>query len=64
MLKQIDVRAAQLEKLDEEVRVWEKKHAKEAEADLRSRGAQIANDLALSKIGPRYCSTRPWLMSR
>src|SRR5437588_75200 len=55
MLKQIDARAAHLEKLDADVREWEKKHAKEAEAGLRSRGAQIANDLALSKVGQKIC---------
>ncbi len=55
MLKQIDARAAQLEKLDVDVREWEKKHAKEASADLRSRAAQIANDLALSKVGQKIC---------
>src|SRR5207237_9803520 len=46
MLKQIDARGAHLEKLDVDVREWEKKHAKQAEADLRSRGAQIGNELA------------------
>jgi alanyl-tRNA synthetase len=55
MLKQIDARATHLEKLEVDVREWEKKHAKEAEADLRSRGSQIANDLALSKIGQKIC---------
>jgi alanyl-tRNA synthetase len=55
MLKQIDARAAHLEKLDVDVREWEKKHAKEAEADLRSRGAQIANELLLSKVGQKIC---------
>src|ERR1700730_3681820 len=55
MLKQIDARAAHLEKLDVDVRDWEKKHAKEAEADLRSRGAQIANELSLSKVGQKIC---------
>ena len=55
MLKQIDARAAHLEKLDLDVREWEKKHAKEAEADLRSRAAQIAHDLALSKVGQKIC---------
>ncbi|HYR21643.1 MAG TPA: alanine--tRNA ligase [Chthoniobacterales bacterium] len=55
ILKQIDARAAHLEKLDVDVREWEKKHAKEAEADLRSRAAQIANDLALSKVGQKIC---------
>src|SRR5206468_9883230 len=55
MLMQIDACAAHLEKLDVDVRDWEKKHAKEAEADLRSRAAQIANDLALSKVGQKIC---------
>jgi alanyl-tRNA synthetase len=55
MLEQIDARAAHLEKLDTDVREWEKKQAKEAEADVRSRGAQIANELALSKVGQRIC---------
>jgi alanyl-tRNA synthetase len=55
MLKQIDARAAQLEQLDVDVREWEKKHAKQAEADVRSRASQIANDLALSKVGQKIC---------
>jgi alanyl-tRNA synthetase len=55
MLKQIDARAAHLEKLDVDVREWEKKHAKQVEADLRSRGAQIANDLALSNVDEKIC---------
>jgi len=55
MLKQIEARAAHMEKLDVDVREWEKKHAKEAEADLRSLGAQIANELALSKVGQKIC---------
>ncbi len=55
MLKQIDARAAHLEKLEVDVREWEKKHAKQAEADLRSRAAQIANDLALCKVGQKVC---------
>jgi alanyl-tRNA synthetase len=55
MLKQIDARAAHLEKLDVDVREWEKQHAKEAEADLRSRGSQIAKDLGSSKVGEKIC---------
>jgi len=55
MLKQIDARAAHLEKLEVDVRQWEKKHAKQAEADMRSRGSQIANELALSKVGQKIC---------
>ncbi len=57
MLKQIDARAAHLEKLEVDVRDWEKKHAKEAEADLRSRGAQIANELATSNAEEKFCVT-------
>jgi alanyl-tRNA synthetase len=55
MLKQINARAEHLEKLDVDVRDWEKKRAKEAEAGLRSRGSQIANDLASSKVGEKIC---------
>jgi alanyl-tRNA synthetase len=55
MLKQIDARGAHLEKLEVDVREWEKKHAKEAEAGVRSRAVQIANDLALSKVGQKIC---------
>jgi alanyl-tRNA synthetase len=46
MLEQIDARAAHLEKLDADVREWEKQHVKQAEAEYQSRGAQIANELA------------------
>jgi alanyl-tRNA synthetase len=55
MLKQIDARAAHLEKADVDVREWEKKGAKQAEGQLQSQAAQIANDLALSKIGQKIC---------
>jgi alanyl-tRNA synthetase len=46
MLQQIDMRAACLEKADADVREWEKKTAKEAGAQLQSRAAYIANELA------------------
>ena len=55
MLKQIDARAAHLEKVDAEVREWEKKTAKSAEAELKSRAAQIANELAQSHAGKNFC---------
>ena len=55
MLKQIDARATHLEKVDAEVREWEKKTAKAAEADLKSRAAQIANDLAQSHADKNFC---------
>jgi alanyl-tRNA synthetase/REP element-mobilizing transposase RayT len=55
MLKQIDARAAHLEKLDAEVREWEKKTTKAAEAELRSRAAQIANQLVASHGGKNFC---------
>jgi alanyl-tRNA synthetase len=55
MLKQIDARSAHLEKADADVREWEKKTSKAAEADLKSRAAQIANDLAQSHADKNFC---------
>jgi alanyl-tRNA synthetase len=55
MLKQLDARAAHLEKLEGEIREWEKKTAKTAEAELKSRAAQIANELARSHAGEKFC---------
>jgi alanyl-tRNA synthetase len=55
MLQQIDARAAHLEKIEVEVRDWEKQSAKTAEAELRSRAAQIANQLATSYAGKNFC---------
>ncbi len=55
ILQQIDARAAHLEKIETEVREWEKKTAKAAEAELRSRAAQIANELAQSHAGKNFC---------
>jgi alanyl-tRNA synthetase len=55
MLQQIDARAAHLEKVEAEVRDWEKQSAKTAEMELRSRAAQIANQLATSHAGKNFC---------
>jgi alanyl-tRNA synthetase len=55
MLQQIDARAAHIEKVEREVRDWEKQSAKTAEAELRSRAAQIANQLAASETGKNFC---------
>jgi alanyl-tRNA synthetase len=55
MLQQIDARAAHLEKIEVEVRDWEKQSAKTAEAELRGRAAQIANELARSHAGEKLC---------
>jgi alanyl-tRNA synthetase/REP element-mobilizing transposase RayT len=55
MLKQIDMRAAHLEKVDADVREWEKKKAKSAEAELKSRAAQIAAELTRSNTGKDLC---------
>jgi alanyl-tRNA synthetase len=55
MLKQIDARAAHLEKVDADVHEWEKKTAKSAEAELKSRAAQIASELARSHAGKNFC---------
>jgi len=46
MAASIDARAALLEKLDMEVRDWEKANTKATEAGMQSRAAAIANDLA------------------
>jgi alanyl-tRNA synthetase/REP element-mobilizing transposase RayT len=55
MLKQLDACAAHLEKLESEVREWEKKSSKAAEAELKSRAAQIAGELAASHAGKNFC---------
>ena len=55
VLQQIDARAADLEKLETEVRDWEKQSAKTAETELRSRAAQIANELIRSHAGEKFC---------
>jgi alanyl-tRNA synthetase len=55
LLKQIDARAAHLEKVDSDVHEWEKKTAKSAEAELKSRAAQIASELAQSHAGKNFC---------
>jgi len=46
MIASIEERAARLEKLEAEVHDWEKAQSKAAEADLQSRAATIANELA------------------
>ena len=46
MLKALDARAAYLEKLEADVREWEKKGAKASEAQLKTRAAEIAKELA------------------
>jgi alanyl-tRNA synthetase len=56
MLQQIDARAAHIETIDAEVREWEKKTAKSAEAELKSRAAQIAGELAKSHAGKNFCA--------
>ena len=55
MLQQIDTRAAHLERMEVEVRDWEKQNAKTVEAELRSRAVQIANQLATSYAGKNFC---------
>jgi len=57
MLKQVDARAARLEKLDAEVRQWEKQSAKAAGAEMQSRAATIANEIASSCAGKDFCVT-------
>jgi alanyl-tRNA synthetase len=57
MLKQIDARAAHLEKIDADVREWEKKNAKASDAQIRSSAAEIAKELAASCAGKDFCVT-------
>jgi alanyl-tRNA synthetase len=45
MLKQIDERSAQLEKLEAEVHEWQKQQAKASDADLKGRAAEMAKEL-------------------
>jgi len=55
MLEQIDARAVYLEKIDADVHEWEKKRAKASEAQLQSRAATIANELAAEYAGKDSC---------
>jgi alanyl-tRNA synthetase len=55
MLKQIDARAAHLEKLGLAVREWEKQTSKAAETELKRQAAQISNELAASHAGKNFC---------
>ncbi len=55
MLGRIDARAAFLEKLDADVREWEKQNAKTADAGLRSRAATIASELATAHVEKGSC---------
>ena len=54
MLKAVDARAAHLENLDVDVREWERKGAKASEAELRSRAARTANELATSLTDKKF----------
>jgi alanyl-tRNA synthetase len=54
-LARIDMRAAQLEKLEAEALEWEKETSKAADAELRSRAAQIGNELIAAHIGKEAC---------
>jgi alanyl-tRNA synthetase len=55
LLRQVDARAEHLRKLESEVHDFEKKHAKAAEAQLQSRAAEIANDLAATDGSKSFC---------
>jgi alanyl-tRNA synthetase len=55
LLQQIDARAEHLKTLETEVHDFEKKHAKAAEAQLQSRAAEIAGDLAAAHDAESFC---------
>ena len=54
-VKEIDSRSAFLEKLDADVREWEKQQAKSADAELQSRAARIADEVAAQCAGKKGC---------
>lgn len=54
-VRTIEERNAHLQLLETEVHEWEKQHAKAAEAELRSRAATIADELAASHAGSNFC---------
>ena len=55
MLQSVDARTAHLEKLETEVREWEKQSAKTAGAELQSSAATIAKELAESHAEKSAC---------
>jgi alanyl-tRNA synthetase len=55
LLQQIHARATHLGEIETEVREWEKQSAKAAEAELKSRAAQIASELGRSHAGKKFC---------
>ncbi len=55
MLESVDARTAHLERLETEVREWEKQSAKAAGAELQSRAATIAKELAESHAAKSAC---------
>ena len=57
LLQQIEQRAAQLEKLEAEIREYEKGQVKAAEANLQSQAATIANELVQRCGGRKSCVT-------
>jgi alanyl-tRNA synthetase/REP element-mobilizing transposase RayT len=54
LLNQIDARSEHLEKIESEVRDWEKKGAKASEAQLKARAAEIAKELAAAHAAKGY----------
>jgi alanyl-tRNA synthetase len=53
MLDEIDMRAGHLEKVEADVREWEKKGAKASDAQLKNRAAEIAKELATAHAAKR-----------
>lgn len=56
-VQSIEVRAAHLKNLEDEVHAWEKQHAKNAETELQKRATTIANDLAAAHSAGEACVT-------
>ncbi|MFN2477507.1 MAG: alanine--tRNA ligase-related protein, partial [Chthoniobacterales bacterium] len=56
-VQSIEARASRLRQLETEVQEWEKQQAKAAEAELRTRAAAIASELAASHSNASSCVT-------
>jgi alanyl-tRNA synthetase len=55
MFEQIDARSMHLEKVEADLRDWEKKNAKASEAELQSRAAAIAKELLDAQGDKSFC---------
>jgi alanyl-tRNA synthetase len=58
MLEAVDARAAHLERADADLHEWEKQNAKTADAQMKSRAAEMAKELATTHGKEKYLVTK------